>query len=179
MLIGAIDPGVNGSAALLWCGPGGNQPTEFADMVDIEMVPDGETRRQLNGQWFGDLLERWTPDVMVIENVQVAVMPPKVPGGRRVSVMSASDAFRFGLSCGEVRGFVKAYQIDVQMVHPRTWTSHFGLKGGSKEKGSHIAKLQELQPSCMRWVNLQKHHGKADAGLMALWYSEKSGLVAL
>lgn len=177
MLIMGIDPGVNASAALYAHGPGGNLPSGFVDMVDIEMVPDGETRRQLDGQWFGDLLERWTPDVAVIENVQVAVMPPKVPGGRRVSVMSPSDAFRFGLSCGEVRGFVKAYQIAVEMVHPRTWTAHFGLKGGAKEKKNHIAKLLELQPSARRWITLQRHHGKGDAGLLALWYAETHGFL--
>ena len=176
MLILAIDPGVNGSMALLSHGGGGNQPRRFIDMVDIAMVPDGE-RWQLDGDAFGELLERWEPDEAVIENVQVAVIPPKFPGDKRVSVMSPSDAFRFGLSCGEVRGFCKAYQIPITMVHPRTWTRVFGLKGGAKEKRNHILKIQELEPSCLPFISLQKHHGRADAGLMALWRAEQRGML--
>ena len=164
----AIDPGVRAAAALL--DHGGGTVRRFVDMVDIKMLPDGE-RKQLAPGWFGDLLEKWEPDVVVLENVQVAVFGAG-PDGQRKSAMSPSDAMRFGLSCGELRGFVKAYQIPIELVHPRTWTRHFGVKGGAAEKKNHILKLKEIEPSCRHFIRLQADHGMADAGLMAIWYAE-------
>ena len=169
MLIAAIDPGLNASAALLECGVG---KPRFAELTDLATLPDGETNRQIHVPHLCALLERWEPDCCVIENVQVPVMGANAKGQRK-SVMSPSGAFRFGLGCGMIRGVVLAYQIPVTMVHPRSWTRAFGLKGGDKKP--HLAKLIELHPETAPYLLRVKDHNRSDAGLMALWYATMRG----
>lgn len=180
MLIMGVDPGLRGAAALLQrdLNRHGRLDYIFLDMTDLETEPDGESRRQPDAAFLGALLERWNPDVVVIENVQVAVIPDRNPGaakGFRQSAMSPSDAFRFGLACGMQRGVVKAYGYDPVLVHPRTWTLALGLKGGDKKP--HIAKIIELVPSAAQFITLAKHDGRADAALMAFWYANKTGML--
>lgn len=181
MDIAAFDPGLHGAAALLRrdLNRHGVLASTFLDMVDLPTIPDGETRKQIDVPFIGQLLERWNPDIAIVENVQVAVPPQAATtgGGGRRSAMSPSDAFRFGLSCGMIRGAIAAYNIDIVMVHPRTWTAAFQLKGGDKRP--HVAKIKELEPSCREFITLAKHDGRADAGLMALWYAEQIGVGAL
>src|SRR5688572_25781703 len=113
MDICAIDPGIRGAAALLRrdLNRHGRLDLTFLDMVELETKEDGETRRKIDVSFLGSLLERWDPDIVVIENVQPAVYGNSddrmseaavAAAGRgfRKSSMSPSDAFRFGKSCG-------------------------------------------------------------------------------
>jgi hypothetical protein len=171
--VAAFDPGINASAALLVHGAEMDDfASHFLNMVDLKTVPDGENR-QLDVDHICDLLDRWEPDVAVIENVQPM---PSIPGkdGLRRS-MGAASSFRFGLACGMIRGVVRAYQVPVVMVHPQSWKRSFGLKGSDKKQDA--AKLLELHPAAAKFITLQKHHGRADAGLMAAWYAEKRGML--
>lgn len=183
MLIMGVDPGINASAALLRHGSGGEMDdagdTEFIDMVDLGTESDGENR-QIDVGELGELLERWDPDVAVVENVQpMPSIPDKATGVRRS--MGAASAFRFGLACGMIRATIRAYQIETVMVHPRTWTKHFKLSGGGKTptqfKAAQSEFLLQLQPSAKRFITLVKHHNRANAGLVGLWYAEKRGIL--
>lgn len=174
MRIAAFDPGINASAALLLHGAGDVEylGSYFEHMVDLRTIPDGENR-QLDVDHICELLDAWVPDVAIIENVQPM---PSIPGkdGMRRS-MGAASSFRFGLACGMIRGVVRAYQIPVQMVHPQSWKRSFALKGSDKKQDA--AKLLELHPAAAKFITLQKHHGRADAGLMAIWYAERRGML--
>lgn len=89
--------------------------------------------------------------------------------------MGAASSFRFGMACGMIRGVLMAYQVPVVLVHPQSWKRHFGLKGGDKKQGVEV--ILRLRPEAARFITLVKHHGKADAGLMALWYAERRGML--
>lgn len=188
MDIMAIDPGLRGAAALLRrdLNRHGRLDLMFLDMVDLETVDDGESRRQPDAEQLGALLEQWNPDEVVIENVQPAVYgkgddrmseaaTAAAGKGWRRSSMSPSDAFRFGLACGMQRGIVKAFGYEPIMVHPRTWTLALGLKGGDKKP--HAARIKQLVPSAAQFITLEKHHGRADAACMAFWYANKTGML--
>lgn len=188
MDICAIDPGLRGAAALLRrdLNRHGRLDLTFIDMVDLETEEDGESRRQPDAAFLGALLERWDPDVVVLENVQPAVYgkgdermseAATAAAGRgfRKSSMSPSDAFRFGIACGMQRGIIKAYGYDPVLVHPRTWTLALGLKGGDKKP--HAARIKQLVPSAAQFITLAKHDGRADAGCMAFWYANKTGML--
>jgi hypothetical protein len=173
MRIAAFDPGINGSAALLSHGGDFDPGTpQFVDMVDLATIPDGE-KRQLDASFICDLMEKWIPDAVVIENVQPMPSIPGADGARRS--MGAASSFRFGLACGMIRGVVAVYTTPVTMVHPQSWKRHFGLKGADKKPG--VALIKKLYPSCEPFITLVKHHGRADAGLMAAWYAEKRGML--
>jgi len=174
MRIMAIDPGgVNASAALLLHGGEMDDfSTIFLDMVDLKTCADGENR-QIDGKALANILERWEPDVAIIENVQPMPAIPDKEGNRRS--MGAASSFRFGLGCGIIRGVVMAYQIPIVMCHPRSWKSHYKLKGSDKQQD--IALIKQIHPSSEKFITLMKHHGRADAGLMAAWYAEKQGML--
>lgn len=181
MKVAAFDPGLHGAAALLEhdLNRHGVLSYHFEEMVDIPTIEDGETRRQIDVAFVGALLERWDPDVVVIENVRPAVFRggPVGPTGEEKSSMSPSDAFRFGLACGMLRGCVKAYGYDPVMVDPRSWTSSLKLRGGTKFKAEHAALIKALVPSARKWIMLAKHDGRADAACMAYWYVQKRGML--
>lgn len=169
MRIVAFDPGLNASAALLVSSGGG---PVFEGMVDLKTVPDG-SNRQLDASHICDLMELWVPDVVVIENVQPMPSIPGAGGVRRS--MGAASSFRFGLACGMIRGVVAVYTVPVVMVHPQSWKRHFGLKGPDKKQGADL--IKKLYPSSEPFITLVKHHGRADAGLMAAWHYEKGGMI--
>lgn len=180
MDIMGIDPGLRGAAALLRrdINRHGRLASTFLDMVDLETIEiANKSHRQIDGQFLCDLIERWDPDVIVLEDVQPAVRGNKFggPDDQRMSNMSASDSFRFGRTCGIIYGIALAYQLDPVMVHPRSWTKHFGLKGGDKKP--HVECIKQLAPSCRPFITLAKHDGRADAGLMAMWHSDKTGMM--
>lgn len=184
MDIMGIDPGLHGAAALLRrdINRHGRLASTFLDFADLETIPDGEKRNQIDVEHLCELLEKWNPDVVVLENVRPAVHGNKfggdfdgVRGGKEKSSMSPSDAFRFGLACGMIRATVMAYKLELVMVDPRSWTHYFKLKGGNKDP--HIALIKQIAPSCVPYITLKKHDGRADAGLMALWHSDKTGMM--
>jgi hypothetical protein len=173
MRIAAFDPGINASAALLQHGAEMEDfETRFLDMVDLATVPDGENR-QLDVKFIGDLLVRWDPDVAVVENVQAMPSIPGPDGARRS--MGAASSFRFGMACGMIRATVVAYGVPLVMCHPRSWKNHFKLKGPDKKQDAALCK--ELYPSSVPFITLVKHHGRADAGLMAAWYADRHGML--
>lgn len=180
MDVAAFDPGLHGAAALLRhdINRHGRLAYRFIDIVDIPSIEDGERRPRVNVPFIGTLLERWGPDVVVIEAVGVPIFSNRNPGadkGFRQSPMSSSDAFQFGKSCGRLEGCVEAYGFEPVMANPRSWTSALGLKGGDKKP--HAALIKQLVPSAAEFITLAKHDGRADAACMAYWYAQKRGML--
>jgi len=169
--IAAFDPGINGSAALLVRGGDFDPAPRFLDMVDLATIPDGE-KRQLDASFICDLMEKWVPDVVVIENVQPMPSIPGPDGARRS--MGAASSFRFGLACGMIRGVVAVYTTPVVMVHPQSWKRHFGLKGPDKQMSVEL--IKHRYPEARKFITLKKHHGLADACCLALYHAEKMGM---
>ncbi len=170
----SVDPGINASAALLrrdW-NRHGRFDYRILDMVDLETCEDG-TNRQIDVAALGALIERWNADHAVIENVQPM---PSIPGpdGLRRS-MGAASAFRFGMAAGMIRATILAYEIPLTLVHPISWKRHFGLKGPDKQQSAPC--LLQYCPEAAQFITLKKHHGRAEAGLLALYHAQKTGFV--
>ena len=73
--------------------------------------------------------------------------------------------YRFGHSCGSVAGVLGAMRIPVEYVSPQRWKRAFGLLGAHKDASR--GKAIDLYPSAP--LSLKKHHGRADAILLARW----------
>lgn len=173
MLLMGIDPGLNAAAALLQVGEGGsNSFTGFVEMIDLETCADGE-KRQIDVPWLCDLLQRWTPDRAVVENVQPM---PSIPGsdGMRRS-MGAASSFRFGMACGMIRATLIAFEIPTHFTHPQSWKRHFGFKGPDKKQGVEF--LRQRYPETEPYLRRVRDANRADAGLLALHHLEKNGMV--
>jgi len=166
-----VDPGLSGACGAISVSDMG-QP-EFIDVMDLPVIPDGNTQRQINCEALGRWFEKIGPDTCIIENVQPM---PSVPGlnGQRRS-MGATSAFRFGFACGQIRGCVQAYQIKCRLVHPVSWKRHFELKGPDKEQSRLMA--LKLLPAAGDLLKLKKSHNRAESLLIALYGADQLAFI--
>jgi crossover junction endodeoxyribonuclease RuvC len=155
-VIVGIDPGITGAACAI-----GIDPIEFIELFDLPSQPDG-TKRQIHVSVFGNWLERISPDLAIIENVQ-----PMMGKGSNSSAMMGASSFRFGMACGAIRATIAAYGIPYKLVVPQSWKRSFNLRGSDKEASRKKA-IAEL-PDAERFLKLKLHHNRADAVLLALW----------
>ena len=137
-----IDPGLTGAIAFLEPG----QPSvEDAPVVNREMNPAGMVAL-LRG-----------PDIGLAVIERVGAMPKQ----------GVASTFRFGFGCGVGRGVVAAMGIPIMLVTPQEWKREFGLIGQPKEASRE--KALQLFPELSGELDLKKHHGRADALLIAEW----------
>ena len=70
----------------------------------------------------------------------------------------------YGVGYGIWIGILAALNIPYTEVHPVTWKSKI-MAGMGKEKDASIARAKQLYPTAD--LSLKKHHGRADALLIA------------
>jgi crossover junction endodeoxyribonuclease RuvC len=80
----------------------------------------------------------------------------------------AVGAFSFGTGYGIWLGLLAALQVPHQFVTPQAWKKLM-LAGGAKEKDAARLKAMQLYPCVADRLTLKKHHGRADALLIAEW----------
>lgn len=97
-------------------------------------------------------IEQMRPALAVIE--MVGAMPGQ----------GVASTFHFGKSYGTIIGVAAALKIPVHFVAPTKWKRHFGL---SKDKELSRARALELWPARAELFAKKKHHGRAEAALLA------------
>lgn len=157
-----IDPGLTGAIAFLH--PDGGawvRDMPLKEHVGEKKIVDGGA---IAGFFFSDIPPRITARVYI---EQVQAMPPikgKLRGAGTVS------SFNFGYSAGVVEGVVSAVAIPRAYVWPQTWKKRAGLTGKPKDASRELA--IELYPQLAEVLKLKKHHGRADALLIARFGGE-------
>jgi hypothetical protein len=158
ILVG-FDPGLTGACAVI----------EVEDMGDIRLIelwdlpscPDG-SKRQIHVEVLGSFLEKHSPDLAIIENVQ-----PMMGKGAASQAMMGANSIRFGMACGAIRATVAAYSIPYRLVVPQVWKRSYGLRGSDKEASRKMA-IRHL-PAAEPFLKRKLDHNRADAVLLALW----------
>jgi hypothetical protein len=79
-----------------------------------------------------------------------------------------SSTFRYGQGYGALRAVIGLCKIPSHLVTPAKWKRHFSLDA-DKEKSRALA--IRLWPGCGLF-NLKKHHGRAEAALIAKFGAE-------
>ena len=138
----AIDPGVNGAFAVL------GRQGEFVDMGELPRFA-----KLLNGVELAVIFSLHKPELAVIE--KVASMPGQ----------GVASTFTFGCAYGVCIGVATGLDVPVSFVTPGRWKTHFRLTGRPKDASRELA--IRLYPGAARMLGLKKHHGRADALLMA------------
>jgi crossover junction endodeoxyribonuclease RuvC len=142
----AIDPGaVSGAYALL-------DANQSASCADIPVVD-----RMVNAVVWSNIIREAQPDVAIIE--QVGPMPKQ----------GASSGFRFGMGVGLIRGVLSAHLVPTIQVHSTKWKRYYNLHA---DKEASRALAIRLFPEAANALTLKKHHGRAEALLIAHWYKE-------
>ena len=155
MVIIGIDPGVTGAVGVLCDGA-------FQRLCDLPVADKGLNSAELTAllrSVISDHLDDGLPTV-VLER-QWAF--PKAQGG-------VCAAFRKGECYGIVKGVCASLGLPVVLVTPQVWKKWAGL---TKDKEKARAMAQNLYPTAP--LGLKKHHGRAEALLIARWYEKQEG----
>ncbi len=142
----AIDPGAV-SAAYAILSP--NHPPLCADVPVVD--------RMVNAVVWSNIVREAQPDIAIVE--EVSAMPKQ----------GATSGFRFGMGVGLLRGVLAAHLVPVVTVSAGRWKKHFRLDS-DKEKSRALA--IRLFPDAAHMLTLKRHHGRAEALLIARWYQE-------
>jgi crossover junction endodeoxyribonuclease RuvC len=147
MCILGIDPGLSGAIAFYF--------PETPGRIIAQDLPlaDGEICAPL----LADIIRSFAPSMAIIE--RVAARP-----GQGVCSM-----FSFGRADGTVRGILGALGVPMHFATPTKWKRHFRL---SSDKEEARALALRLFPACADHFRLKKHHGRAEAALIARFGSE-------
>ena len=78
-----------------------------------------------------------------------------------------SSMFKFGQVYGAALATLATLQIPYQCVTPPVWKRAFRLVGCDKDESR--SRALEMFPACVEHLRLKKHHGRADALLLAQW----------
>ena len=147
MIILAIDPGITGALAFL-------DVTRLTRVAVFDMpILDGD----VNPHALRDNIKTFMPEAAVIEHVA----PHPKEGVRSV--------WRFASAFTTACVVVRLERIPLTLVSPARWKKHLGLKGGPEGKEQARRHAIDCFPFSAQHFNLKKHHGRAEAALLALY----------
>ena len=139
-----VDPGITGGIAFL-----------FANRVVAEDIPTA------GGEVDVDTLVR-----------RVREMQPALAIIERANAMpkqGVASTIKYGVAYGALRTVVALCNIPYRLGAPGKWKNHFGLDS-DKEKSRALA--IQFWPGCGYFAS-KKHHGRAEAALIAYWSAQK------
>ena len=158
-----VDPGLTGALAAI-IGPG----VAFHDAPVVTIKVNGATKHQLDPHACAALLRSYQTDDMLVTIEKVAPMPSFKGKGGKPQSMGVTSAFNFGMGFGVWIGVLAALGIPYQLVHPATWKRAL-LADMQKGKDASRVKAKQLYPHVAEELKLVKHHGRADALLLAVY----------
>lgn len=152
MRILGCDPGLTGALCLVDTATG---EAVVADAPTIRVrLSNRKERDEIDAPALAALVRRLRPDAAVVELVGAA------PG------QGVTSMFRFGHVTGVLRGVLAALDVPTTTVPPQVWRRVARLSG---DKDAARARAGEIFPSLAPHFRLKKHHGRADAALIAFF----------
>lgn len=152
MRVLGCDPGLTGALCLV------DTTTGEVVVVDAPTVTvtlsNRKERDEIDAPALAALVRSLRPDVAIVELVGAA------PG------QGVTSMFRFGHVTGVLKGVLAALDVPTTTVPPQAWRRVARLSGGKDEAR---ARAGEIFPSLAPSLRLKKHHGRADAALIAFF----------
>jgi len=157
-MILAIDPGWSATAPGAWAlYDGSTGELVVRDLPTYPTMVNGTERDRIDEHGTVELVRKARiagAVVMVIE--LVGGMPHQ----------SASSAFVFGYGVGVLTAAAFAVDMPIERVAPATWKAALKVP---REKGKARQRASEMLPAYAGEWPLQKHHGRAEAALLAYY----------
>ena len=150
-----IDPGITGAIAYISL----DGTIKFIDCptttTTSKAAGKSKSKAKLNPTLMAtELSQLVNPNsIIIIENIHA------MPG------QGVASMFNFGMGYGIWLGIIAALNIPVELITPQAWKKYFGLIGTNKDASRE--KALQLFPSQSQELKLKKHHGRADALLLA------------
>lgn len=151
-----IDPGISGAIAII----SETGAVEFFDTPTLQVKSGKSLKNVMDANAAALMLQAACPSYVIIEKVWAMT---KGMGG---ATMGATSAFNFGMGFGIWLGIIAALQIPHEQVAPVTWKKRLMSDMGQEKDASRLRAMQ-LFPQASGSLNLKKHHGRADALLLA------------
>lgn len=153
-----VDPGLHGAIAFLTV-----DGLEVLDMPIDEIIRNNKVRHEINGPALSS----------IIHNVRVhhgghSVAAIENPGPRPHE--PASRAYVFGKAVGLPMGVLYGQLAIVHPVAPVTWKKSYNLHRAGKDASRALA--SRYWPERALDFRLVKHHGRAEAALLAKYAQE-------
>jgi len=150
-----IDPGMTGAIAII--DPVLSKGVGFYDTPVVNIGKKGQVKHEYDTQEMASVLREFAecrPAYVFIERQQA--MPDQ----------GVSSTFATGRGYGLWLGILTALGIPYEVIAPVTWKKKL-MADMSKEKGASIIVAKRLFPQVADDLKLKKHHGRADALLLA------------
>src|SRR5215472_6228084 len=152
MKILGVDPGaVSGGCAIVMVNDGA--APQLVDAIDLPTV-GVKAKQRIDVLALRTWIQQHRPDQAVIER------------GQAMPRQGASSGFKFGRGCGALEAAIQLLEIPMMIIEPTAWKKFHGLHSKDKE-GSRQRALM-LFPSAHALLALKRHHGRAEAALIAL-----------
>lgn len=154
MIFVGIDPGLDGAVALIEVdGIGAN----VIGAVDVPTLDVGK-KRDYNIAGMVAIFTELTGETLYAALESVHSMPKQ----------GVASSFNFGRGLGIWEGLLAGLSIPYTKVAPQRWKKVM-MDGMPKEKDASRLRAIQLFPAVASDLGLKKHHGRADALLMAEW----------
>ena len=141
-----IDPGLDGAVAVL-------KGAKLVRLLDTPIIEAGK-KRQLVTTAMRKMLLPYIDDDVIVALERVHSMPKQ----------GVASSFRFGQGLGIWEGLVVGLGYRLEWVTPQAWKKRM-MDGMPKDKGASIVRALQIFPDAD--LSLKKHHGRADALLIA------------
>ena len=156
MKIIGIDPGLSGAIAIL-------ENNKVLRIFDMPVMSEGKkNKRQINSALLVNILK---DNISNNEEISVVIEQVNAMPGQGVTSM-----FNFGQSFGVLKGICSALQLSMFFVRPAKWKKYHNLINSNKD--SSRTKAIEIFPYISHELSRKKDSNKADAILIARFYSE-------
>lgn len=149
-----VDPGLSGALAVL------DDDAKLVALADLPVCHTPGKLAWIDGNSLDELLSvnvRLLGAVAVVE--LVSAMPKQ----------GVASSFQFGVTYGSILSILQAWQLPLHFVRPSQWKRDLQLVG--KDKKASLYKARLLYPTAD--LKLAKHHGRAEALLIAYWWLQK------
>ena len=151
MLILGVDPGASGALVLV-----DTASRKIIDLLDVPTLAMGGWRL-VDGTTVSAWLQSISFDLAVLEKVDAR------PTDGRGSIA------QFARNAGGLGALLTATGKPLVLTTPRTWKERAGLLDQPKRASIQLARLLFGATAADLWFKLQKHDGRAEAALIALY----------
>ena len=153
MILAAIDPGLTGAIAYV-------DESGLIDVFDLPVVD-----KRISSALFSEMVRKVKVDGAYFPVKHVCIEDVHAgPKDGRVG------AFKFGRTLGNLEACAATLHVPITYVQPATWKRKMGLMRQDKEASRRLA--IDRHPDFADLLKLKKHHGRAEAILIADYATE-------
>lgn len=159
-----VDPGLKGALAFLYITKHSKERLLIYDVPVLEVKRGRKAKHELDRHSLDEILSGREHEPVVAFVERASAMP-----GQGVTSM-----FSFGVTYGSLLQAIVSNGIALEHVRPIDWRKALSVRKG--KDGSRL-RASELMPDHAELWSLKKHHGRAEAALIAYYGAVQRGLV--